>query len=61
MVDEKPQPVMVFACGGDLCPSGDGKPCDDDGPGVEWETGGSTNCSRCGRTALDRCLMGDLT
>jgi hypothetical protein len=55
MTDE----LTMFQCGGPLCSSGDGKPCDDDGPGVKWESGGSVNCSRCGQTALDRAMWAD--
>lgn len=49
--------VEVRVCGSKLCASGDGKPCDDSGPGVEWETGWSANCSRCGSASIDRMLM----
>ena len=53
------EPVTVFTCGPKLCVSGDGKPCDDDGPGVVWDSGGSTTCSRCGSAAIDRCMWED--
>ena len=47
MADDKTEePIQVFLCGPPKCDH------QWDGPGIEWETGSSATCSKCGVDAM---------